>query len=650
MAKRAAIYQRVSTEEQAKEGYSIGNQEDVCRAYADERGYSVVDVYSDEGASRDTLDRPHFSRMLRDIRDGMVDVIVTKHPDRLAAGPALGAARYHIEVENRCPIEYVEVRYEGEAKEIFLGLQGGIAQNELDTIRRRAHGGRVRKAREGKVSPMPTNLYGYQYNLTTKEYEHDRAEAPVVLRVCELYAKGVVPAAIARTLNEECVPTGLQSDGRRHTKGWTADRITRMVTMEQYYSGVRIANRFYGKKERERGGLARSAERPKAEWIAIPNAYPPIITEELWRRMSAQRQANRDSFTYSRIRKEWMLAGKLYCTVCGNRFASKWGSPYSRKKLANGESKRYPKKNGPDRYYKCYHTINYPHLPSCRNPKRLPAQELEDAVWKSMSTALQDPDLLFEMIDRECSSHEERMVALTSDIWRIRHTLYELELEQNRYIELYGKGKISEAKYDEFSGRIDEQIRCAKSERKLAEREIGRLIRMTEDGQELVQRVKEIVERFTHPESWPEEARRDAIARLVTKITIDGDNRTLVHLELLAIKIVDAPDSIGYELNENRAVGLQQPHATHSAAIPLAHDPRGGDEAALAASERWYSGRGHHPDTHRPRAVVHVQRRPLTPSDPSVDGYQTSLHPCADFTRRYCVRGKRCAHAQSHDI
>ncbi len=70
MAKRAAIYQRVSTEEQAKEGYSIGNQEDVCRAYADERGYSVVDVYSDEGASRDTLDRPHFSRMLRDIRDG----------------------------------------------------------------------------------------------------------------------------------------------------------------------------------------------------------------------------------------------------------------------------------------------------------------------------------------------------------------------------------------------------------------------------------------------------------------------------------------------------------------------------------------------------------------------------------------------------
>jgi site-specific DNA recombinase len=83
---RAAIYIRVSTEEQAEEGYSLAAQDRACRAYAESQGWSVVDVFADEGISgtKDAGKRPQLARLLTGVRNGTVEAIIVHKLDRLA--------------------------------------------------------------------------------------------------------------------------------------------------------------------------------------------------------------------------------------------------------------------------------------------------------------------------------------------------------------------------------------------------------------------------------------------------------------------------------------------------------------------------------------------------------------------------------------
>src|SRR5690625_4402557 len=81
---RAFIYIRVSTLEQAREGYSITVQEERLRAYAKARGYTVVKVYSDPGHSGANLNRPALQEMLHQIKQGVADVILVYKLDRIS--------------------------------------------------------------------------------------------------------------------------------------------------------------------------------------------------------------------------------------------------------------------------------------------------------------------------------------------------------------------------------------------------------------------------------------------------------------------------------------------------------------------------------------------------------------------------------------
>ena len=87
--KRVAIYIRVSTLDQAQEGYSLAAQEKVLRTWAQERQYRVVDVYADAGISgKDMTHRPEVNRMLHDVQSGTVDVVAIWALSRLTRSVA----------------------------------------------------------------------------------------------------------------------------------------------------------------------------------------------------------------------------------------------------------------------------------------------------------------------------------------------------------------------------------------------------------------------------------------------------------------------------------------------------------------------------------------------------------------------------------
>ncbi|HTY30852.1 recombinase family protein, partial [Mycobacterium sp.] len=82
-AKTAAIYTRISAD-QSGEALGVTRQEEACRKLAAARGYEVVQVYPDNDVSAfNGKVRPHFERLLGDMKIGAFDVLLCWHPDRL---------------------------------------------------------------------------------------------------------------------------------------------------------------------------------------------------------------------------------------------------------------------------------------------------------------------------------------------------------------------------------------------------------------------------------------------------------------------------------------------------------------------------------------------------------------------------------------
>lgn len=84
MGEKVAIYVRVSTEEQAKEGLSIDAQIDRCKAFCKARGWAVYQIYTDAGYSAGSTNRPALKNLLQDIKDKKVDILLVYKIDRFS--------------------------------------------------------------------------------------------------------------------------------------------------------------------------------------------------------------------------------------------------------------------------------------------------------------------------------------------------------------------------------------------------------------------------------------------------------------------------------------------------------------------------------------------------------------------------------------
>ncbi len=87
-SKRAILYARVSTDEQARSGYSLAQQIEALRAYAAREGYEVLEEVVDPGQSGASLERPGMDRVRDLVAAGGVSVVLAQDRDRFAREPA----------------------------------------------------------------------------------------------------------------------------------------------------------------------------------------------------------------------------------------------------------------------------------------------------------------------------------------------------------------------------------------------------------------------------------------------------------------------------------------------------------------------------------------------------------------------------------
>src|SRR3990170_8045457 len=167
----AIIYVRVSTDEQARSGYSLAQQLEALRAYCEREGYKVLEEVVDAGQSGASLERPGMDRVRDLVAEGGVSVVLAQDRDRFAREPA-----YHYLLKREFEEHGTKIRAlndrgdDSPEGELTDGTLDQLGKYERAKISERTRRGRLQKARKGKLLRGSHANYGFKYTAAGDAY------------------------------------------------------------------------------------------------------------------------------------------------------------------------------------------------------------------------------------------------------------------------------------------------------------------------------------------------------------------------------------------------------------------------------------------------------------------------------------------------
>ncbi len=421
----AIVYLRVSTEEQAKHGYSLADQEELCRAKAEELGHREIMVFADEGISGDLLDqRPALAKARALLRTGGVAAFVCMDPDRFSR--KLGIQIHLTEEIERVGVQLSFVKFDKQnnpENNLFYHLRGAIAEYEKAKILERTVAGKRAKAKAGKP-PGFLQPYGYRYILEDDTLRVVPQEADIVRRIFALAAAQERDADIARKLIDDGIPGPRQ-------KHWYPATI-RAILDREAYSGIHRSFRLdtSGKSlnpYRAAGAKVKPKKRPEEEWLPIP--VPPIITREEWE--AAHAWDDRRGRGRGRSNPQALLHGLCSCGLCGKSV--------------------HTTSVGAIRYYACSGRhqagrLNRPNATEKCALRYRRAADLDALVWTQVKAWIGNP----EAIAREAAQASKAAHAQAGkERAEIERLLQGLQIEQERTMTAYTRAWLTEAQVAE---------------------------------------------------------------------------------------------------------------------------------------------------------------------------------------------------------
>lgn len=352
---RAAIYARVSTEDQMKrsddEQASTDDQVRVCTEWAKREGLKISEVFKDEGISGGgTKNRPGLQQMIGASELRRFDVLLLMDVSRLSRNQGDTYKLAEGLVFNRIRVVGVQDGADTarEGWEMVFGLYGLIGQQYRKMISKKTYAALESRAKAGK--PTGGRSYGY-----TKAGVIDPAQAKVVRRIFEMYADGFSALAIASELNRKSVPSpGSTWNRKTRRKGkWLASAISGDprkglgILNNERYIGVSIWNRSQWIKN-PKSDKYQYRPRPQSEWIRWKSPGTRIVDDALWNRVrTRQRQQAHalgaavkaglaKSDRHSGRAPKWLLSSLLKCADCGASMVMTDASHYSCSTYRNG--------------------------------------------------------------------------------------------------------------------------------------------------------------------------------------------------------------------------------------------------------------------------------------------------------------------------
>jgi site-specific DNA recombinase len=496
-AKRVVLYARISTDEQARSGYSLAQQLEALREHAAREGYEVLEEVVDPGHSGASLARPGMDRVRDLVVASSVSVVLAQDRDRFAREPAYHYLLKKEFEEYGCKMRSLNDRGDDSPEgELTDGILDQLAKFERAKVAERTRRGKLRKAREGKVVATASPDYGFHYTDARDNYTVNEECMRVVRRIFymigvenhSLYAvrkalenEGTPAPSGRRTWNVPCIRNIINDDVyKQHTfeetKKLVSSEVANRLESGKLY-GIFWFNRVRRTVEQvtETGPNGRlykrktkTVHKPRDEWIAIP--VPDSGVPRQW--VDAAREAIKGNIrTSSAGRKFWELSGGVMkCALCGRAITSN--------SVARGERQYF--------YYRCNKRWQDG---TCEHEKSHRADRLERLVWDFVSNLLKDPKQLRtgleQLIERERDGLKEDPNQ-ESKAWA--NKLSEVSRKRARFQDMAAEGLIT---FDELRDKIAvlEETRES-AQQKLGELEFRRerLAELERDSETLMER------------------------------------------------------------------------------------------------------------------------------------------------------------------
>jgi site-specific DNA recombinase len=299
---KVALYTRVSTDEQAKSGYSLEDQLDRLEAHATSQGWEVVARIQDDGLSGSDPGRPGLLQILRLATEGRIDAALATKRDRFYRSRLLRLATD----EDFKELGVRLVALDDTGNMIGDSVLDSFAEWEREVIIQRTRDGRLKKARKGEVPGGGYAPFGFSW----VRNDNDRRAALVVnqdmltvRRIFDMVACGDTLGKIAESLRGVPTPRGGTM--------WYPNTLARIVRNEAY-KGVY----YYGKERVERTPGRKMKRRatplPQDQWIAVPVAdsgIPHGVIDEARRKLDAKYRPRPHSREHVRVGRDAHLLG-----------------------------------------------------------------------------------------------------------------------------------------------------------------------------------------------------------------------------------------------------------------------------------------------------------------------------------------------------
>ncbi|HMB05824.1 MAG TPA: recombinase family protein, partial [Isosphaeraceae bacterium] len=403
---RAAIYARVSSEQQAKDN-TIASQLEALKQRVEHDGLGLDPelCFIDEGWSGSTLIRPALERLRDQAAAGVIDRLYVHSPDRLARKYA-----YQVLVVDELHRGGVEIVFLNQGlghtpeEDLLLQVQGMIAEYERAKILERSRRGKRHAARDGSVNVLSGAPYGYRY--ISKHEGGGQARYQVILEEARVVERIFTWVGQERcSIGEVC--RRLKSEGictRSGKASWDRTTIWGMLKNSAYrgtaaFGKTQVAEprpRLRPQRGRPEHPRRPQSVRDTAPEDRIPIFVPALVGEDLFAAVQEQLVENKKRNRLSARGARYLLQGLLVCKRCGYAF---YGKPVSRKS-AKGKTRAYA-------YYRCVGTDAYRFGGQrlCWN-KQVRTDLLEAAVWGDVRSLLADPERIRTEYERRLERKE----------------------------------------------------------------------------------------------------------------------------------------------------------------------------------------------------------------------------------------------------
>ena len=522
MSKKVAIYCRVSTTEQAEEGYSIDEQNIKIREYCEREGHEIYNLYEDRGISgKNITNRPGIKQLLQDATENKFDLVIVWKLNRISR--KLLDILNIVELLNKHNIAFRSLTENFETEtpsgKLQLNIMGAIGEFERETIAENVKMGLLARAKEGRWNGGVVLGYDLvELNNEGKKRKNtvlkiNEKEANTVRRIFELYSQGHGYKAVVNRINKEGHKTKRNGE-------FAVSTVKEILQNPVYIGKIRYNVRQDWSKKR-RNNI-------NANPILSDGIHEPIIDVETWNKVQVilKERSKKHNKVYD---CEFPLTGILKCPVCGAGMT-----------INRSTAKRKDGTRRINEYYSCGNWKNKG--TAVCNSNSIRVEVADEYVLNKIMELINDETILRKVVDNINQNKSTKLKPILEHLEQINKEIEKLTSKKNKNIELFEDGILDKSELSPRIKVINDDI----EKLKYREQELKQDLQLAEGDPIPFEIVNEVMKRFKEVffEMSTSQQRKQLIHLLVSKITINKER------EIDSIEIQINDDVITYLMKD----------------------------------------------------------------------------------------------------